>query len=283
VRKNLTTTNHNRDSAGLKYVYPVMSRRAGGLSIGINFNPNNACNWRCIYCQVPNLQRGSAPDMDFGLLENELSFFLDQVLNGEFFTQFNIAPEHRVIKDIAISGNGEPTSLKNFDQAVTLIGEIARKAGIFPASQFVLISNGSLVHQQTVQSGLKQLASFNGELWFKLDSATLAGRRLINNTGQNQTKLMENLAIASHICPTKLQTCMLRFNDQSWSSSEKQAYLLLLQALKSRQIPLQKIMLYSLARKSFQPEADALESIGFEEMTAFAADIKALGYDVSVN
>jgi hypothetical protein len=76
---------------------------------------------------------------------------------------------------------------------------------------------------------------------------------------------------------------MLRFNDQSWSSSEKQAYLLLLQALKSRQIPLQKIMLYSLARQSFQPEADALESIGFEEMTAFAADIKALGYDVSVN
>jgi hypothetical protein len=26
-----------------------------------------------------------------------------------------------------------------------------------------------------------------------------------------------------------------------------------------------------------------LESIGFEEMTAFAADIKALGYDVSVS
>ena len=260
-----------------------MSRRAGGLSIGINFNPNNACNWRCIYCQVPNLQRGSAPDMDFGLLESELNFFLDQVLNGNFFSQFNIPAEQRVIKDIAISGNGEPTSIKNFDQAVTLIGEIARKAGIFPASQFVLISNGSLIHQKAVQSGLEQLAHFNGELWFKLDSATPAGRQLINNTRQSQSKLMENLTTASRLCPTKLQTCMLRFNDQTWSSSEKQAYLLLLQELKSRQIPLQKIMLYSLARQSFQPEADNLESISFEEMTAFAADIKALGYDVSVS
>jgi hypothetical protein len=27
----LTTTDHNRTIAGLKYLYPVMSRRAGGL------------------------------------------------------------------------------------------------------------------------------------------------------------------------------------------------------------------------------------------------------------
>ena len=279
----LSTNNHNRDSAGLKYVYPVMSRRAGGLSIGINFNPNNACNWRCIYCQVPNLQRGTAPEIDFDLLKNELVFFLDQVLNGNFFSQFKIPVEQRIVKDIAISGNGEPTSLKNFDQAIRLIGETACKAGIFPGSCFVLISNGSLIHQQPVQSGLEQLARFNGELWFKLDSATPAGRQLINNTSQNQTKLIDNLEIASRLCPTKLQTCMLRFNDHIWSSNEKQAYLRLLQELKSRQINLQKIMLYSLARPSFQPEADALESISFEEMTAFAADIKALGYDVSVS
>ena len=48
----LTTTDHDRGSAGLTYVYPVISRRSGGLSIGINLNPNNACNWRCIYCQL---------------------------------------------------------------------------------------------------------------------------------------------------------------------------------------------------------------------------------------
>ena len=54
----LTTDDHRRDSAGLRYVYPVISRRAGGVSIGINLNPNNACNWACVYCQVENLTRG---------------------------------------------------------------------------------------------------------------------------------------------------------------------------------------------------------------------------------
>ena len=61
----LTVTNHNRNLTGLTYVYPVLSRRAGGLSIGINFNTNNACNWRCIYCQVPELKNG-----DFVLWES---------------------------------------------------------------------------------------------------------------------------------------------------------------------------------------------------------------------
>ncbi|MDD1610210.1 MAG: radical SAM protein, partial [Methylococcaceae bacterium] len=72
----LITNNHSRDIVGLKYIYPVLSRRAGGLSIGVNFNTNNACNWRCIYCQVPDLTVGSAPKMDFQLLEDELRFFL---------------------------------------------------------------------------------------------------------------------------------------------------------------------------------------------------------------
>ncbi len=279
----LTISNHDRDIAGLKYIYPVMSRRAGGLSIGINFNSNNACNWRCIYCQVPNLQRGAAPEMDFVQLEQELRFFLDYVQRGDFFEQFNVEVNQRVIKDIAISGNGEPTSLKKFAQAVDLIGEIAEQSGIFPASKFVLISNGSLIHQKTVQAGLKQLAHFNGELWFKLDSATEQGRKLINNSGQSQQKLLENLAIASRLCPTQLQTCMLHFSGLIWSANEKQAYLSLLQTIRARRIGIQKIMLYSLARQSFQPEAERLQGMEFAEMDAFAADIKALGFDVGVS
>ncbi|MDT4290216.1 radical SAM protein [Methylomonas sp. MO1] len=278
----LTTTNHNRNVAGLKYVYPVISRRAGGLSIGVNFNPNSACNWRCIYCQVPELQRGNAPEMDFALLEQELRFFLEYVQHGDFFEQFNVEINQRVIKDIAISGNGEPTSLMDFDKAVHLIGEIATESGVFPASKFVLISNGSLIHQSTVQAGLAEFGRYHGELWFKLDSATEQGRKLINNTGQSQHKLLEHLKIATSLCPTKLQTCMLRYR-QAWSDSEKQAYLALLQELRASKIKLQEIMLYSVARQSFQAEANELERMDIEEMNAFAADIKALGYDVSVS
>ncbi len=278
----LTTADHNRDIAGLTYIYPVMSRRAGGLSIGVNFNPNNACNWRCIYCQVPELQRGNAPDMNFALLEEELRFFLDYVQHGNFFEKFGVRDDQRVIKDIAISGNGESTSLKEFDKAVRLIGEIATEAGVFPGSKFVLISNGSLIHKKSVQAGLKELARYKGELWFKLDSATEAGRKLINNTGQSQKKLLDHLEIAASLCTIKLQTCMLRYRE-AWSTSEKQAYLEFLKELRDHQIKVRKIMLYSIARQSFQPEAEELARADIDEMNAFAADIKALGYDVSVD
>ncbi len=278
----LSTSNHDRDIAGLRYVYPVISRRAGGLSIGINFNPNNACNWRCIYCQVPNLQRGTAPAMDFALLEQELRFFLEQVQNGDFFARFDVAPEQRVIRDIAISGNGEPTSLQDFSKAVNLIGEIATETGVFPDAKFVLISNGSLLYQASVQAGLSELARYNGELWFKLDSATEMGRKLVNNTGQSQQKLLDHLKIATQLCATKLQTCMLHYHN-TWSADEKRAYLTLLKELLVADTKPKQIMLYSIARESFQPEAGELIKVDGEEMEAFAADIKALGYDVSVS
>lgn len=283
MTRRLTICNHDRDIAGLKYIYPVISRRAGGLSIGVNFNINNACNWRCIYCQVPDLQRGNAPEMDFALLEDELRYFVDFVQHGDFYDKFNVAQEQRVIKDIAISGNGEPTSLKEFARAIQLLGEIATGVGVFPNSHFVLITNGSLIHKAEVQAGLKELARFGGEIWFKLDSATAQGRRLINNSAQSQRQMLENLKIATELCTTKLQTCMLHYLNQAWSAPEKQAYLQLLKELRDRKIIIDKIMLYSIARQSFQPEADDLENIERNEMGAFAADIKALGYDVSVS
>lgn len=78
----LTPHDHSRNSAGFQYVYPVLSRRAGGVSVGINLNPNQACNWRCIYCQVPGLVRSQAPDIPLLTLDNELNQLLAQILRG---------------------------------------------------------------------------------------------------------------------------------------------------------------------------------------------------------
>jgi len=239
----LTTTNHRSDIVGLKYVYPVISRRIGGLSIGINFNTNNACNWRCIYCQVPGLTIGTAPEMDFQLLENELRFFLEDVLNGDFYKRFQIDEDKRVIKDIAIAGNGEPTSLKDFPRAVELIGKIATDVGIFPPSNYVLITNGSLVHQAKVQAGLKILNAYGGEVWFKLDSATEEGRALINNAGQSCKASVENLMLSAKLCTTKLQTCLVDYDNQGLSGKERLAYLDVLGSIKKRGCSVQRVML----------------------------------------
>jgi len=279
----LTTTNHCSDIVGLKYVYPVISRRMGGLSIGINFNTNNACNWRCIYCQIPDLKIGAAPEMDFKLLEEELRYFLDNVLNGDFYERFQVDEDKRVIKDIAIAGNGEPTSLKEFAKAVDLIGKIATEAGVFPGSHYVLITNGSLVHQSKVQAGLTVLKSYGGEVWFKVDSATEEGRALINNSAQSSKASFENLMISAKLCTTKLQTCLVDVDKQGFSDKEKQAYLALLGDIKKSGCDLQQVMLYTIARPSMQPEALRLAPLSSEILNAFADEIRLLGFDVAVS
>jgi wyosine [tRNA(Phe)-imidazoG37] synthetase (radical SAM superfamily) len=278
----LTAIDHRRDIAGLKYVYPVLSRRSGGLSIGINFNTNNACNWRCIYCQVTDLKLGAAPEMDFQRLEEELSFLLNTVLSGDFYNRFEVAENMRVIKDIAISGNGEPTSLPDFPRAVELIGRIAADKDIFPASRFVLITNGSLIHQTKAREGLRKLNQFGGEVWFKLDSATEAGRRLINNTGQSLRSSLNNLLLSASLCPTKIQTCLIDIDNKGLPLVEQDALLKALKLIKE-QTSVRQVMLYTIARTSLQPEASRLAKLSHEAMNAFAEEIRRLGFEVSVD
>ncbi len=117
---------HSRDSAGMTYVYPVISRRAGGVSVGINLNPNNACNWQCVYCQVPGLTRGGPLPIDLGLLGDELDRFLADATAGSFMQQ-RVAETARHLVDAAFSGNGEPTSANEFPDAVDVVVGILRK------------------------------------------------------------------------------------------------------------------------------------------------------------
>src|ERR1035437_3721203 len=125
----LNVRNHSRDSAGMKYVYPVVSRRAGGVSIGINLNVNNACNWACVYCQVPDLKRGGPPPVDLNQLEIELRRFLQEITTGDFLIK-QAPPEARRLVDVAFSGNGEPTSAAEFAEAVERVAQVMREFGL---------------------------------------------------------------------------------------------------------------------------------------------------------
>jgi wyosine [tRNA(Phe)-imidazoG37] synthetase (radical SAM superfamily) len=260
----------------------VLSRRAGGLSIGVNFNTNKACNWRCIFCQVPDLKLGAAPEMDFQMLEDELRFFLQTVLQGDFYQRFQVAEHQQLIKDIAISGNGEPTSLKEFAKAVALIGQVATELGVLPESHYVLITNGSLIHQAKVQDGLKVLKTYAGEVWFKLDSATEQGQTLMNNAQQSCQSHINNLILATQCCPTKLQICLLDDDGKGLTEKERTALLDFLANIKAN-TNLQNVMLYTIARPSLQPEACRLAPLSIVVLNGFADEIRRMGFDVSVS
>ena len=278
---NLNVIDNSRDSAGLRYVYPVVSRRAGGVSVGINLNTDNACNWRCIYCQVPNLKLGAAPPVDLALLEQELRGFLHELLHGDFM-QRRVPEGMRRINDIAISGNGEPTSAEEFAQVIELVGKIKQELALPADIKLVLISNGSLIYRENVQHGLRRLAQLNGEVWFKLDRASEAGMSLINNTGISMNKVRENLATAISLCPTWLQTCWFELDGQPPGRQDEDDYLGFLTTLLHDGSKPQGVLLYTLARPSLQPEAPRLNALSAQQMEAFAARIRALGLATKV-
>lgn len=276
----LSIKDHNRFQEGFEYVYPVVSRRAGGLSLGINLNTNNACNWRCIYCQVPDLIRGAPPPVDLDALEEELSVFLSQILIGSYLED-QVPKGQRRLNDIAFSGNGEPTSAPNFADAVKTIHGVRVRANVPEVVKTVLITNGSLMHQHKVMKGVKNLAGINGEVWFKIDRATVEGAQLINDTKINKSRIMSNLEASAKACPTWIQTCLFKLDGLHPADSDLDAYVQLIGEAVARGIPFKGILLYGLARQSHQPESARLSRLDDGWLNAFAHRLRELGVTVN--
>jgi wyosine [tRNA(Phe)-imidazoG37] synthetase (radical SAM superfamily) len=278
----LTPIDHDRDSAGMTYVYPVVSRRAGGVSVGVNLNPNNACNWACVYCQVPDLVRGTAPEIDLAQLEAELRAMLAGILHGDFM-QTRVPEGARRLNDIALSGNGEPTSAKAFPQVIELIGRVMADFDLVGKIKLVLITNGSLADRPRVRDGLGKMAALNGEVWFKFDSATAAGMRSINQTRIAPDKQFERLPAAARLCPTWLQTCLFALDGKPPSEAEQAAYLAAVSRIRQESVPVQGVLLYGLARPSMQPQASRLSALPAAWLEAIAEKIRAAGLPVKAS
>lgn len=275
----LSIANHDRDVAGMTYVYPVVSRRAGGVSLGINLNPNNACNWRCIYCQVPALQRGGPPPIDMAQLEEELRRMLTHIIRGDFMAR--LVPEGmRRLNDVALSGNGEPTSASEFPEVVELIGRVLAEFSLSRNTRLVLITNGSLAHKPRVRSGLRAMSALNGEVWFKFDRATRQGLALVNDTRTDPEAHFRRLAQVAALCPTWIQTCLFSLDGAPPHPAETEAYLALLQRARVEIPTLRGVLLYGLARPSLQPEAPRLSPLPAGWLDSLGKRIEALGLPV---
>lgn len=284
----LTVSDHNRDVSGMKYVYPVVSRRAGGVSIGINLNINNACNWRCLYCQVPNLTRGTPAPIALDLLEAELRTFLTYALHGDFMLRY-VAEGDRHLQDVAFSGNGEPTSAKEFPEVLVLVEKVLREFKLL-GDEIVenqpqpikvrLITNGSLMDRPSVLKSIRHLAKCNGEVWFKLDAGTKAGIARINDVNINPQTHLARLKQCAELCPTFIQTCMFALDGEPPHEDDIVAYLELISQVQQQ---VQGVHLYGLARPSYQVEAPRLSRLSPDWLEAVAQRIRQLGFTVYVS
>lgn len=273
VIDRLTIERHDRDNVGMKYVYAVLSRRAGGVSIGINLNTNNACNWACVYCQVPGLVRGGPEPVDLGQLESELDSLLFELTGA---TAVNQALEAgSPIVDLAFSGNGEPTSAKEFADAVTLVGSLRERYGLQVPIR--LITNGSLIRRPGVAAGITRIGELGGEVWFKIDRATPAETARINGVTRDPGRVVADLIRCARLAPTWVQTCW--FADRAGEGDED-AFLALIDRVKGH---IRGVHLYGLARPSCQPGAEQLRRLPAPELDRLGERIRALGLPISVS
>ncbi len=100
VRLNVAFRRHDRLWQSNLYVYPVISRRSRGVSIGLNLNPDKACNFDCVYCQVDRTVPPAVRKVDLVVLERELTTLLELAASGALFESapFDLLPPDRRLR-----------------------------------------------------------------------------------------------------------------------------------------------------------------------------------------
>ena len=218
--------NHPRNFQANRYVYPVLSRRAGGISIGVNLNIDKICNFDCVYCQVVRGELKTREFVELARLGDELDQMVELVASGKIFEvpPFQHTPEAlRRVNDIALSGDGEPTTFTNLHEVVLLCAEVRRRHGLDPL-KLVLITNASMFHRDAVRQALAVLDANNGEIWAKLDAGTEPYFQQVARSAVKFQRILDNLLWAAQTRPIVIQSLFMRIDGQPPSAAEQAAY-----------------------------------------------------------
>ena len=187
---------HGRTYRENKFVYPVLSRRSKGISIGVNLNPDKVCNFDCIYCQVDRRSEAETRFVETERLLAELDAMFRFVASGEIYQDpkfADVPAALRRLNDVAFSGDGEPTTFRNFDEIISAAAAFKQKHGLHDV-KMVLITNASMFHRPAVERGLAILDADNGEIWAKLEAGTDAYYQLVERNKIPFRQVLDNIA-----------------------------------------------------------------------------------------
>lgn len=278
----LVFRHHPRRFGEWKYVYPVVSRRAGGVSLGVNLNLDKVCNFDCVYCQVDRREMGEREFLDLKRLDAELREAVPWIASGEIFRDpaFARTPaDFRRFHDIAFSGDGEPTTYRNFEEVIAAAAAVRRELAP-PELKLVLITNASMFHRPAVRAGLALLDANNGEIWAKLDAGTEAYFRRIARTAISFEQILENITEAARARPIVIQTLLLRWENDPPDEAERTAYCERLREILRAGGALRRVQLYTVAR---QPAESFVRPLTAAELETWAEAVRrAAGVPVSV-
>jgi wyosine [tRNA(Phe)-imidazoG37] synthetase (radical SAM superfamily) len=271
VARTLDFSDHARELDDNRYVYAVVSRRAGGLSIGVNLNTDKVCNFDCPYCQVDRTTAGGPRAVDVDRLRGELDALLRRARAGALWEQApfdSVAPQLRRVSDVAFSGDGEPTSPPEFPAAARCARDLLRTAGLDVPLR--LITNASLFDRPRVREGLDCF----DELWCKLDAGTEEYFHLVDGTRLPFRRVLDNLLWVARERPIVIQSLFLAWDGEGPAETQIDAYVARLSDLTEQGGQIASVQVYTVARKPADPRATALPRARLEEI---ASRVRTLG------
>lgn len=259
---------HARSFWDFTYVYPVVSRRSQGLSIGINLNPDKICNFDCVYCEVDRKTPPRTRTLNLLQVRAELMALVDIAKSGELGRDpkfVEAAALTRDIRDIAFSGDGEPTMVDNFDACVELVVDV-KNATDLADTRIVLITDAAGLDKLTVRRGLEIMDANNGEVWGKLDAGTEDYFRRVNRSTIRFERILKNLLLTAQRRPIIIQSLFFKMHGEPMSAAELQAYCGRLKDLVNGGGQICAVHAYTIARPTPEPWATRLESSELEAM-----------------
>lgn len=267
-------TIHSRSFEQNRYVYPVVSRRAGGISIGVNLNLDKVCNFDCVYCQVDRTEMGEREFVELQRLADELESAVDLIVSGRIYEgpRFSNLPERlQRLNDIALSGDGEPTTYRNFEDVVAVCANVRQRHGL-DAVKIVLITNATMFQRPHVQRGLELLDANNGEIWAKLDAGTEAYYDRVARSAIRFQKIFDNLLWAAQIRPIVIQTLFMSIQDEGPDEAELTAYCDRLNEIVQAGGRIKLVQIHTVARAPAEAYVSALSNERVEEIAKVVRD-----------
>ncbi len=279
--RTLDFRDHRRELDDNRYVYAVVSRRSGGLSIGINLNPDKVCNFACPYCQVDRSTPGGPRTVDPARLEAELDHLLSLVAAGTLWQVppfSTAAPALRRVNDIAWAGDGEPTTSAAFGDSVDIVDRLRRHHAL-PDVALHLLTNATLLHRPAVADALDRFTDAGGVIWGKLDAGSQAAFERVDGTSLPLQRIVDNLTDAARRWRLVLQCMFMRFEGVDPSDADIAAWADRIADILAGGGRIEQVQVYSVARTPADPRVGLVPDARLREIAAAA---RALGVDTVV-
>ena len=171
----------------------------------------------------------------------------------------DVPTEQRGVRDIAFSGDGEPTTCRHFRDSVELVARLKCEAG-WRDTKIVLITNATGLTKPEVVTALAIMDENNGEIWAKLDAGTEAYFRKVNRASFTLQHVIDSIIAAARVRPVVIQSLFMRLDGQGPEAAELNAFVDRLGEITRAGGRIDYIQVYTVARRPAEKYVSALDN-----------------------